>query len=422
MHSPANRLFSQHLRACFPRRYELEKDVFCSHSPGLALTKGDQAPQAHAKQMNNEQVEAKVFLGLLLGVSLAFGWILWPFYGAVFWAVILAILFAPVQHRLLRRFNGRRTLAAVSTTLLCVLLVVLPVIMITGLLVQEVGLVYTRLERGELDLGAFVAEIKDALPPVVQRQLNRFGLGDWGSLRETLSDYARQGSRYLATKAFSFGQGTFEFVISFFVMLYLLFFLSRDGVELVARIKQALPLSAAHQRRLFSKFARVVRATIKGNIVVAVTQGALGGLIFWILGIPSALLWGVLMTFLSLLPAVGAGLIWTPVALYFLFSGAPTQALVLTLYGIGVIGLVDNILRPILVGKDTKLPDYLVLISTLGGLSLFGLNGFVIGPLIAALFISCWAMFGSEEEDEPVVVLSNSQALPVVAPKGEEDS
>ena len=372
--------------------------------------------------MNNEQVEAKVFLGLLLGVSLAFGWILWPFYGAVFWAVILAILFAPVQHRLLRRFNGRRTLAAVSTTLLCVLLVVLPVIMITGLLVQEVGLVYTRLERGELDLGAFVAEIKDALPPVVQRQLNRFGLGDWGSLRETLSDYARQGSRYLATKAFSFGQGTFEFVISFFVMLYLLFFLIRDGVELVARIKQAMPLSAAHQRRLFSKFARVVRATIKGNIVVAVTQGALGGLIFWILGIPSALLWGVLMTVLSLLPAVGAGLIWTPVALYFLFSGAPTQALVLTLYGIGVIGLVDNILRPILVGKDTKLPDYLVLISTLGGLSLFGLNGFVIGPLIAALFISCWAMFGSEEEDEPVVVLSNSQALPVVAPKGEEDS
>ncbi len=365
--------------------------------------------------MNKEQVEAKVFLGLLLGVSLAFGWILWPFYGAVFWAVILAILFAPLQHYLLRRFNGRRTLAALSTTLLCVLLAVLPVIMITGLLVQEVSVLYTRLEKGDLDLGVFVAEVKDALPPMVQNQLNRFGLGDWGSLRETLSDYARQGSRYLATKAFSFGQGTFEFVISFFVMLYLLFFLIRDGVELIARIKQAIPLSTVHQRRLFNKFARVVRATIKGNIVVAVTQGALGGLIFWILGIPSALLWGVLMTFLSLLPAVGAGLIWTPVALYFLFNGQPTQALVLTLYGIGVIGLVDNILRPILVGKDTKLPDYLVLISTLGGLSLFGLNGFVIGPLIAALFISCWAMFGTEEdEDASVAVLTNSQALPAV--------
>nr|WP_298140843.1 AI-2E family transporter [uncultured Pseudomonas sp.] len=371
--------------------------------------------------MSNDQVETKVFLGLLLGVSLAFGWILWPFYGAIFWAVILATLFAPLQHYLLRRLNGRRTLAALATTSLCILLVVLPVIMITGLLVQEVSVIYTRIDNGELDLGQFVADIKDGLPPLVQHQLNRFGLGDWGSLRETLSDSARQGSRYLATKAFVFGQGTFEFLIGFFVMLYLLFFLIRDGAELIARVKQATPLGTEQKRRLLSKFTRVVRATVKGNIVVAVSQGVLGGLIFWILGIPSALLWGVLMTFLALLPAVGAGLIWGPVALYFLFSGAPTQALILTLYGVGVIGLVDNILRPILVGKDTKLPDYLVLISTLGGLSLFGLNGFVIGPLIAALFISCWGMFGHDDEAESVSVLTNSQALPSIEPQGERD-
>ncbi len=122
-------------------------------------------------------------------------------------------------------------------------------------------------------------------------------------------------------------------------------------------------------------------------------QGALGGVIFAVLGISGALLWAVLMAFLSLLPAVGAGLIWTPVAIYFLFSGAVWQGVILILYGVMVIGLVDNILRPILVGKDTKMPDYLVLISTLGGLALFGLNGFVIGPLIAALFISSWGLF-----------------------------
>jgi len=217
-------------------------------------------------------------------------------------------------------------------------------------------------------------------------------------MRERLASGALEGSQFLATKAFSFGQGTFQFLVSFFVMLYLLFFLIRDGRDLVARIRKAIPLSDAQKRRLFSKFTRVVRATVKGNIVVAVTQGALGGIIFAVLGISGALLWGVLMAFLSLLPAVGAGLIWTPVAIYFLMTGAIWQGVILTLYGVLVIGLVDNILRPILVGKDTKMPDYVVLISTLGGLALFGLNGFVIGPLVAALFISTWGLFTSPDE------------------------
>ena len=131
----------------------------------------------------------------------------------------------------------------------------------------------------------------------------------------------------------------------------------------------------------------------KGNIVVAASQGALGGLIFWVLGIQAPVLWGVLMAFLSLLPAVGASLIWMPVALYYLATGAVAQGAILIAYGIFVIGLVDNLLRPLLVGKDTKLPDYMVLISTLGGMSLFGLTGFVIGPAIAALFVATWGLF-----------------------------
>ena len=138
-----------------------------------------------------------------------------------------------------------------------------------------------------------------------------------------------------------------------------------------------------------------MRATVKGNIVVAVIQGALGGLIFWLLGIQGALLWAVILAILSLLPAVGASLIWGPVAIYFLATGAIWQGIVLTLFGVLVIGLIDNLLRPLLVGKDTKLPDYVVLISTLGGLSVFGLNGFVIGPLLAALFIACWDLLPS---------------------------
>jgi len=345
--------------------------------------------------MVNSRLEQKVFLALLLVVSVAFGWILLPFYGAVFWAVILAIIFAPIQRRLLARLNARRNLAALATLFICLLVAVLPVILIAGVLVQEGTTLYKQIESGEIDIDSFVSHAKELLPATWQAQMQRFGLGDMDQIRERLASSALQGSQFLATKAFSFGQGTFQFMLSFFLMLYLLFFLLRDGRELVARIRKAVPLSDNQKRRLFSKFTRVVRATVKGNIVVAATQGALGGIIFAILGIPSAVLCGVLMAFLSLLPAVGAGVIWTPVAIYFLMKGLIVQGVILILYGVLVIGLVDNILRPILVGKDTKMPDYVVLISTLGGLSLFGLNGFVIGPLIAALFISAWGLFTS---------------------------
>ncbi|OYW92037.1 MAG: AI-2E family transporter, partial [Pseudomonadales bacterium 32-61-5] len=268
--------------------------------------------------MINSTLEQKVFLALLLVVSIAFGWILLPFYGAVFWAVILAIIFAPVQRRLYNRVGHRQNLAALITLSICLLVAVLPVIFITGMLVQEGSTLYEQIESGELDIGSFVSGVKDLLPPALQTQLQRFGFDDWEQIRERLSSGALQGSQFLATKAFSFGQGTFQFVLSFFLMLYLLFFLIRDGRELVIRIRLAIPLSDTQKRRLFSKFTRVVRATVKGNIVVAVTQGALGGIIFAILGIPSAVLWGVLMSFLSLLPAVGAGVIWVPVAIYFL--------------------------------------------------------------------------------------------------------
>ena len=153
-----------------------------------------------------------------------------------------------------------------------------------------------------------------------------------------------------------------------------------------------------HKRHLFAKFTTVVRATVKGNIAVAAMQGALGGAIFSFLDIQGALLWGFVMAFLSLLPAVGAGLIWAPVAIYFLLTGSLWQGITLIAFGVLVIGLVDNVLRPILVGKDTQIPDYVVLISTLGGMVLFGLNGFVIGPVIAAIFIAAWDLFSAPNE------------------------
>lgn len=343
--------------------------------------------------MNEKSLQFKSLTVLLVLVTVAFIWILLPFYGAVFWAVILGILFAPVQRRLQQKFGWQRNVTSLCTLSLCLVVAILPVIIVSILLVQEGATVYKNIESGELDIAAYLAQFKHSLPPYFQHLLDRFGMGELDSLREKIVKAAMQGSQALATQAFSFGQGTFEFVVSFFIMLYLLFFFLRDGPELARKMRTAVPLEENHKRRLQLKFNRVVRATVKGNVVVAVTQGALGGLIFWFLDIPSALLWAVLMAFLSLLPAVGAGIVWAPVAVYFLLSGMIWQGLVLGLFGVFVIGLVDNVLRPILVGKDTKMPDYLILVSTLGGLAVFGLNGFVIGPLIAALFLSSWALF-----------------------------
>jgi predicted PurR-regulated permease PerM len=218
-----------------------------------------------------------------------------------------------------------------------------------------------------------------------------------------------QGSKFFATQALSIGQNTFDFLMSFFIMLYLLFFFLRDGSALGQRMTDTLPLAGDIKRNLSSKFITVIRATVKGNIVVAMVQGALGGLIFWILGIHAPVLWGTLMAFLSLLPAIGAAIVWLPVAIYFLATGAVLNGLLLTAFGILVIGLVDNVLRPLLVGKDTKLPDYVVLMSTIGGMALFGLNGFVIGPVIAAMFIAAWDLFSTSHALEPLVIVESEE-------------
>ncbi|MBD8496389.1 AI-2E family transporter [Pseudomonas syringae] len=343
--------------------------------------------------MNETNLQNKTLMLLVTLVTIAFIWILLPFYGAVFWAVILGIIFSPLQRRLQLRFGRSRNQTSLITLTICLIIAILPVIVISAMLVQEGALLYKNIESGQLDIATYLNEFKGMLPASGQHLLDRMGMGDFNGLRDKIAKGAMQGSQYLATQAFSFGQGTFDFVVSFFIMLYLLFFFLRDGQELVRKIRNAIPLAEQHKRRLQLKFNRVVRATVKGNVLVAVTQGALGGLIFWFLDIPSALLWAVIMAFLSLLPAVGAGIVWAPVAVYFVASGMIWQGVVLTLFGVLVIGMVDNVLRPVLVGRDTRMPDYLILISTLGGMSVFGLNGFVIGPLIAALFISCWALF-----------------------------
>ena len=343
-------------------------------------------------------LENKAFLLLLVLITLAFGWILAPYFGAVFWGAIFALMFKPLFGWLLKKMPTRRTGAAMATVLLILLVVMLPLGLILASLVQEAAALYERMQTGQFSIGGYLQQIYAALPLWVLNLMERFDLGSSGLIIERASASISKGSQFLATQALNIGQNAFDFVVSFFVMLYILFFLLRDGQSLSQSIEKAIPLESGIRHELSEKFVTVIRATVRGNVVVAALQGALGGLIFWMLGIHAPVLWGTLMAFLSLLPAVGAALVWGPVAIYFLVTGSFVKGLVLVGFGVLVIGLVDNILRPILVGKDTKMPDYVVLVSTLGGMALFGLNGFVIGPVVAAMFMATWQLFAQARQ------------------------
>ena len=347
--------------------------------------------------MRTPQLERGAFLLLLTAITVAFCWVLLPFAGAVMWSVALAILFTPVYRRLVHRMKGRRNLAALVTLTVALVIVILPLVAIVMSLVGEAANVSQRMRSGDMSFTRYLQQMINAIPRWAMDLLDRIGLGDLEAMLDKVAQGAAAASQQIATRALAVGQNTFEFLVSFGLMLYMLFFLLRDGRQLSATIRDALPLARPHANFLLDKFITVVRATVKGNIVVAVVQGLIGGLAFWGLGVQGALLWGVVMTILSLLPAVGAALIWGPVAVYFLATGSVWQGVTLTLIGVFVISLIDNVLRPVLVGKDTQMPDYIVLMSTVGGLALFGINGFVIGPVIAAMFMAAWHVFAATE-------------------------
>jgi predicted PurR-regulated permease PerM len=355
-----------------------------------------QKPRPH----HSAALRDRSFLLLLALVTLAFGWILLPFYGAVLWGTATAIVFAPLHKTLMQRFRWGQTLSAIATLTLILLLVMLPLAVVSALLVQEAAALYELLKTGQISFSAYVSQVYAVLPEWALHLLSRMGISDPVVLQQKAGGLLAQLGQALAGKAYGFGQDTLDFVVGFFVMLYLLFFLLRDGPRITGLLRDALPLPDEYKSRLGEKFSAVIRATVKGNIAVAALQGALGGLAFWVLDVHAPVLWAVVMAFLSLLPAVGAGLVWVPVAIYLFATGETGAAIGLVAYGAFVIGLVDNLVRPLLVGKDTKLPDYLVLISTLGGMAVFGINGFVIGPLIAAMFVAAWNIVATERPQQ----------------------
>ncbi len=337
------------------------------------------------------------FVLLLLISSIAFILVLKAYFSAIFWAAILAVLFYPLKTTLRQKLSDRNGLSSFITVIVICLIVFIPLSLVTTSLAIESNELYNSIQQNQIPFPTLINNIVGHLPGNIQDIVAEHRLSDPVKLQQRIADLFMQGSQTLASSALLIGESTFSFTIGFVVMLYLLFFLLKDGSYLIKLILDAIPLSKHAKHHLFVKFAAVTKATVKGTAVVAIVQGALGGMAFYFVGVEGSILWGALMAFLSLIPAIGSAIIWAPVALYFIIAGPVWKGIALVVFFVVVVGVVDNILRPILVGKDTKMPDYLVLISTLGGMELFGINGFVIGPLIAALFIASWNLLSGRD-------------------------
>jgi predicted PurR-regulated permease PerM len=340
-------------------------------------------------------VRANLFFILVAVTTIAFLGMIGQFLITVLWAVVLTMIFYGLFKWVRRRVGEkRRGLAAAITSLLIFFFVIIPFIFLAIALVNQGLDLYQSIEAGEVDPNFVVDYVEGQIPGIYDM------LGDAGispnSVREKITEFVGTVSQFIATKVLSFGSNLINVFVQFTLMLYLLFFFLKDGKQLIQRIIDTIPMGNVRERQLFERFAQVSKATLKGTLVVALVQGTIGGLVFALLGIPAALLWGVAMTLLALLPVGGSAIVWFPAVIILFAQGYPIKATILLVVGALIIGLVDNLLRPLLVGRDTEMPDYLVLISTLGGITYFGLSGFVIGPTIAALFITVWEMMGRD--------------------------
>ncbi len=317
--------------------------------------------------------------------------ILSPFLKPILWAILLAMVFYPLSERLQRLLKQREILCATAMTLLVIVVIILPSTLLMLSLGNEVIGVYHRVQEmiqtGRLQ--GYMDQIKD-IP---------FLRWIWGRLQEygnasqvNPTDFLLKNLQYVSTFLFNHTSKIFKglstFVISFFFTLLSLYYLFKDGTRLFERLREILPIPPRERDLLILRFKQMVYATIYGGILVAIVQGILGGIIFWVLEISSPVLWGTAMAFLSLIPIGGTALIWGPAALLFFIQGALLKGILLLLLGIFGISMADNFLRPLFISSRTKIHPLLLFFAVLGGIQVFGLIGLVVGPLIATLCLT----------------------------------
>lgn len=327
---------------------------------------------------------------LLAAIGVAFLFL--PFFSAIIIASILAVLFQRPYRWLLRETRESHTTSALLTCLLVAFVIVVPVFVSLTFAIREASSLYASIGEGqstEVIAARFFTSVGQL--PVIGNifQTNVFNT-------DTFSADLRAVSKNALVLLQAAYQGIAHFFFWIFVMFFALFYFLVDGVRAINYLTRLSPLRDEHDRMLMKKFVSISRATIKGTLLVGIVQGTLGGLAFWIVGVPSPFIWGMIMVFFSVIPMIGAGIIWFPAGVILLLLGNIWQGLFVLGVGLGVVSTIDNILRPKLVGRDTHMHPLLVFFATLGGLSFFGLLGFIIGPIIVALFLALAEIYTTE--------------------------
>jgi len=322
---------------------------------------------------------------------MGFLWMIGPFLITIVLAALFSGVAYGVHRRLVRAFGGREKAAAGVTLLLLLALVIVPLMLVLGAVANE------------------AQRMNQTLLPKLQQIINEPGELDRGLSRLPGYSYIEPYRAQILTKAGELvgaaGGALFNMmsavtgatvllIFQLAVLLYTMFFFLTDGPGMVKTLLKYLPLADSDKQSLLDRFVSVTRATLKGTVLIGIAQGTLGGIAFWVVGIEGALFWGTVMTVLSIIPGIGGALVWVPAAIVLAATGSWVKGAGLALFCALVVGSVDNLLRPILVGRDTQMHELMIFFSTLGGLLLFGAMGFILGPILAVLFLSIWELFG----------------------------
>jgi predicted PurR-regulated permease PerM len=358
---------------------------------------------------------------LVAAVTAFFLAVAWPFLKPLLLGALLAGLFHPLYRWITRLLGGRQSLGAAITLVVLLVLGLGPISAFLGIVVQQ------------------ALTVSDQAIPWLSQHLgaaSTFNVHEWLVRRfPTLAEYmpsqeqllqqvgtaAKTAGAFLVNFASRMTALTATFLLNLFVMLYAMFFFFRDGHTILERIFYYLPLNDEDETLMLARFTSITRATVKGTLVIGGIQGALAGVAFWVAGIDGAALWGTIMTILSIIPGIGAPLVWVPVVVVLFLNGQYLTGTLLLVWCAAVVGTIDNFLRPVLVGRDAKMPDLLILIGTLGGLFLFGPIGFIIGPIICGLFLTVWDIYGATFKEVLPPVESFHQFDKDTAPRERSD-
>ncbi len=346
--------------------------------------------------MNFSRFKNITFFTALILVTMAFLYIIKPFFYPIFWATIIAGIFYPIFKKINSKLKYPN-ISSLVTIFMVFVIIILPVALLSSLILKESLNVYESISNNQ---GPLVNTVKNVFDWIQNNPIiDKFNL-DEQQVTAKLTEIAKTTTDFIFTAAKNLTQNSLTFLIMFIIMFYTLFFFLKDGDKLLKKLMRIFPLGDKHEVIMYKKFTSTARAVLKGTLIVGGIQGLLGGLLFYVVGIEGALIWGVIMMMLSIVPSLGSYIIWLPAALVMFVLGNVWQGVLMVIFGALVISTIDNFLRPILVGKDTQMHPLLILFSTLGGLVFFGISGFIIGPIVTALLLSLWEMYEQYYQDE----------------------